>query len=396
MANTTPAYTILSIDGGGIRGIIPCKVLEYIENRLRDQTTQQGPQIADLFDLIAGTSTGGILGCGLTIKGEDGRPKYLAKELLKIYQGDSGKKIFSRPTIGRITHFFRSLARSKFPSDNIEEVLVDFFGDSKLSESLTDLLITAYNTEEMKPFYFKSSDCRKDPGVEDFPIWEIARSTSAAPTYFPPRKVAYQGFLNKMNKNYQLTKKQLQQLSLVDGGVFANNPAMLAYIEARNIWREDYKGLSRMIAASKASDAPVKSRGMTPKVQQNNYEVPFFVLSLGTGHVGKGYGYEDVRTWGMVEWVLPIIEILMEGVSESVHYQMSHLLPKYEDGTPRYVRLNIQLDPEHAEMDDASDENTARLSDYGDRIVNSESNREILDQVCDILMARYQAKQATA
>ena len=390
MSRITPAYTILSIDGGGIRGIIPCKVLEYIEKRLYDQEKQQGPRIAELFDLIAGTSTGGILACGASVKGENNRPKYQASDLLAIYKGDTGKKIFSRPTIGRITHFFRSLARSKFPADNIEGILQDFFGDTYLSETLTDLLITSYNTETNKPFYFKSSDCRKDPEVEDFPLWEIARSTSAAPTYFPPKKVAYKGKFPYMTKEYKLKLQQLERLSLIDGGVFANNPSMLAYIEARSNWREQRNAQS----AAEASASRTKSRGMVANVEGDDHEVPFFVLSLGTGYTGKTHLYEDVEDWGMVEWVLPLIDILMEGVSESVHYQMSQLLPPYNDAaaTPRYIRLNIQLDPEHAEMDDPSDENTARLSDYGDRIVHSKANKKALNQVCDLLMARYQAR----
>lgn len=390
MSSITPAYTILSLDGGGIRGIIPCKVLEYIEKRLYDQYKENAPQIADLFDLIAGTSTGGILACGLTIAKENGRPRYRAEELLKIYQGESGKKIFSRPTIGRITHFFRSLARSKFPEENIEGVLKEYFGNTRLSEALTDLLITSYNTEVKKPFYFKSSDCRKNPELEDFELWEVSRSTSAAPTYFPPRKVGYQGILSVLDKNYKQQEKKLKYLSLIDGGVFANNPSVHAYIEAKENLQD--RGYKMSFALGNEATEEVRSRSMFANVEGDDQEVPIFMLSIGTGYTGKYYGYEEVRKWGMVDWVLPLIDILMQGVSESVHYQMEHLLPPYADQTPRYIRLNIQLDPEHAEMDDASDENTSRLAAYGNRIVESPANQEKLDIICDMLMRRYQQK----
>ena len=85
---------VLSIDGGGIRGIIPALMLGEIERRTNKP-------IAELFDLIAGTSTGGILALGLTVPGPDGKPKYCADELVQLYK-EEGPRIFHRPTWHRI------------------------------------------------------------------------------------------------------------------------------------------------------------------------------------------------------------------------------------------------------------------------------------------------------
>ncbi|MEZ4777697.1 MAG: patatin-like phospholipase family protein [Bacteroidia bacterium] len=384
MDHPIPAYTILSLDGGGIRGIIPGKVLEYIEARLYDDVKQDGPGIAEVFDLIAGTSTGGLLACGLNIKGENGRPKYRAKELLNLYRGETAHKIFSSNWLGAVTSIFRS----KFPADNIEEVLKSYFGEMRLSDAISDLLITSYNTEVKKPFYFKSSDYRKNPTEENFLLWEVARSTSAAPTYFPPKKVSYSGIQPMYNKDYEVKKQQLNHLSLVDGGVFANNPSMLAYIEARQALREKGWDLSG-IAPSAHSEG---TRGMNANASATNAELPILLVSIGTGQTALPYLYENVKDWGLVEWVKPLIDILMQGVSETVDYQMQQLLPPYAnpEKTPRYIRLDITIDAGEEEMDNPADENTSRLAAYGERIIQNEENRRKLDLVVDLLRRKYE------
>ncbi|MEO1448417.1 MAG: patatin-like phospholipase family protein [Bacteroidota bacterium] len=386
----TPGYTILSLDGGGIRGIIPSKILVHLEKLVLERLPEEQPHLAEMFDLIAGTSTGGILSCGLAVPGQDGKPKFRAQELLDIYTGDTGKRIFAKPRFGAFASFFRSLNKAKFPRENIEAVLKEYFGETQLSDMLTDLLITSYNTETKKPFYFKSSDYREDPEKENFLITQITRSTSAAPTYFPPNKVPYRGMISMLSRDNKVVNKQLQHLSLIDGGVFANNPSMLAYIEARTRWRDDawreQQGLTRL----------VKSRGMQAEVQATDWEVPLLMLSIGTGDPKTPYNYEKVNGWGMVSWVLPLLDILMQGVSETVDYQLQHLLPDYEDGTPRYVRLNIDLEEGHDNMDDPSEENTSRLEDYADRILDRPVNKQRLTQVADLLVQRYLQKARLA
>ncbi|MDJ0736642.1 MAG: patatin-like phospholipase family protein [Nostocaceae cyanobacterium] len=137
---------ILSIDGGGIRGIIPAVILSEIEEKT-------GKRIAELFDFIAGTSTGGILTLGLTKPDAQGQPQYTANHLIKLYEIE-GKKIFHRSDA--ITEKMSPIWRRKFPSNGIEGVLQEYFGDTLLSQALKEVLITSYDAENSSVLVFPS------------------------------------------------------------------------------------------------------------------------------------------------------------------------------------------------------------------------------------------------
>src|SRR5436305_3588560 len=170
----TETKAILSIDGGGIRGIIPALVLAHIEQ-------QTGAAIADLFDVVAGTSTGGILALGLTCPGPDGRPRYSAQDLAAVYE-DEGSKIFPHEFLGIV----RQLFRPKYPSRGRREVLSGKLGDARLKDALAEVIVTAYDIQVRRPVFFRKALAVSEPASRDFPIWEVAMATSAAPTYFEP------------------------------------------------------------------------------------------------------------------------------------------------------------------------------------------------------------------
>src|ERR687894_1010021 len=106
-------FKVLSIDGGGIRGIIPAMILAEIEDRT-------GKRIAEMFDLVAGTSTGGILALGLTKPGQGGKAEYSAESLIELYETEGGR-IFDR-TVWHRLHSVGGLAEEKYSSKGIEEV----------------------------------------------------------------------------------------------------------------------------------------------------------------------------------------------------------------------------------------------------------------------------------
>ena len=189
-------YRILSIDGGGIRGLIPAVVLDRVEQRV-------GRPIADCFDLIAGTSTGGIIAVALTRAGEDGRPRWSAAEVIELYESQ-GPRIFDRSLFQALSSGF-GIEDEKYPRANLEAALDHYLGDARLRDALTDLLIAAYETEQRFPFFFKRRRAREDPAY-DFPIADVAYATSAAPTYFEPLK---------------LETDTVDHFSLIDGGVYA-------------------------------------------------------------------------------------------------------------------------------------------------------------------------------
>ena len=292
-------YRILAIDGGGIRGIIPATVLMEIER-------QTGKPIADLFDLVAGTSTGGILAAGLAKPGPDGRPVYTAADLRELYLRETAA-IFPQSLWGRT---LRPIAE-KYPSRGIEGVLREFFGESRLKHALCDLLLTSYEIRLRQPWFFRSARARQDPSY-DFPLWEVTRATSAAPTYFPPAQLG-RGLW-----------------TLIDGGTYANNPALCAYSEAREA----------------EPDADI------------------LLVSLGTGRHAQSIRYRP----GLLGWAKPILDVVFDGVSRTTEYQMPQLLPPVK-GSQRYYRFQSDLADGEDEMDNVSPGNLQRLVDRAEDLV---------------------------
>ena len=312
---------ILSIDGGGIRGLIPALVLAELER-------QTGRAVADCFDLIAGTSTGGILALGLAKPGLDGRPHYRAQDLANLYLREGGR-IFHEGTFRRLTNPM-GIRAAKYPAEGIEEVLQDYFGEARLKEALTELLVTAYDIEKRDPFFYRSRRAGLDPRY-DVPMRLAARATSAAPTYFEPAEVQWPG----------------ERDLLVDGGVFANNPALCAYAEACQRLRETGDPGGEIL-----------------------------LVSLGTGSYTRPYRYEEARTWGVAGWARPILDVIFDGVGDTVDYQLRQLLPPGADGAPRYHRFQTTLDPDLSDMDDASPGHLEGLHRMAERILTDQA-REI-------------------
>jgi uncharacterized protein len=322
---------VLSIDGGGIRGIIPAMVLSEIEKRTKKS-------IAELFQLIVGTSTGGILTLGLTKPDSKGKPQYSAADMVQLYQKE-GKRIFCR-SLGHRIQALGFILREKYPACGIETVLSEYFGDTHLKEALTDVLITAYDTESRDSWFFKSSKA-KDPNHPEANFWmrDVARATSAAPTYFSPAKIK--------------SNTMIDYYSLIDGGVFANNPAMCAYVEA------------------------ISSH-------QGNQE-DIMVVSLGTGELTRPLPYVKVKHWG-ARWAQPILDIVFDGVSDTVDYQLRQLLPAMKTGVERYFRFQVRLDRENDQMDTTNPNQIHLFKLLAERMIQESDKR--LEQLCKQLVKK--------
>jgi hypothetical protein len=291
---------ILSIDGGGIRGLIPATIINSWEKDL-------GP-IAKKFHMIAGTSTGGILSTGLA----QGVP---AEKLVALYR-DHGPAIFSSSILS-----LGGLAGQLYDAGPLEHA-VDETIKGTLATLPKDLLITSYDIENRLPFLFKSWKAR---GLEltdgeiaanyDFKLKEVCRATSAAPTYFTPAKVK-----SKSGKEY----------ALIDGGVFANNPAMCAYVAARRLY---------------------------PDADE------YLIVSIGTGSLTKPIHYDEAVEFGLVGWARPLLGIMFDGVSVTTQYELSQL-PQVSQ-----YRFETSLEEGSEAMDDVSAENLASLIGYGEKTV---------------------------
>jgi len=319
---------VLSIDGGGIRGLIPAIVLAELEER-------SGTPAARLFDLVVGTSIGGILALGLTRPGRAGAPFYSAERLVHLLE-EHGPTIFSLSLWERLERA-GGLLDERYSARPLERVLERFFGEARLREAITDLVIPSYEIELPSPWFFRSRQARVDPEY-DFPMRDVARAASAAPTYFEPHKLT--------------TDDVMRYYALVDGGVFANNPTLCGYVEARTL----YPG-----------------RG------------DFLVVSLGTGQRTRSLPYARAKNWGLVGWAKPILDVVFHGVSETVDYQMRVLCGAGAAGSPSYHRFQVALEQASNSLDDASPQNIRALRLEARRLIDRDSRR--LDEVCRALTA---------
>lgn len=294
---------ILSIDGGGIRGIIPARVLAAIEERT-------GVPTAENFDLIAGTSTGGILALGLSRPDNEGNPRFTAADLANIYT-EHGEEIFNRdqrevtgleariapvrellarivnvpsierfPGIGPLVAPIREvlphlegLTDERYSNAGLRWVLGNQFRDATLTDALTRTMVTTYDMQSRKPIFLKSWNPR-DVAVK---MSDAALATSAAPTFFEPVQLTIGG----------------QARTLIDGGIFVNTPTVSAYVEARRIFPD---------------------------------ETDFFVLSLGTGESTQQLDHQDAVNWGKLEWLPKLLECMFDGMSDAADYQMRRIL----------------------------------------------------------------------
>lgn len=300
---------ILSIDGGGIRGIIPAIILAEIERR-----TQK--KISDMFDLVAGTSTGGLIAAMLVSQQHPS-----AQNIVDLYE-KRGHEIFSRD-LCEFIFSFASLSDHKFSSTGISKVLSDVLGDETIDGVKKDLLITAYDINNREPYFFKSWR----PDFNGIPLVTICKATSAAPTYFEPVDTSIQG----------------KDRTFIDGGVFVNNPAVSAYVEAIRIYGPDV-----------------------------------YVLSLGTGTLVESIKYEDAKSWGKIEWISPLLDCMFGASSDVVDYQMDMLLG--ED----FTRLQLKnIKDENMALDDASDDNIAALKIAAKEFIELNSHKidEIIKRI---------------
>jgi patatin-like phospholipase/acyl hydrolase len=317
-------FRILALDGGGVRGIIPATVLAEIEQRT-------GQPIANLFDLIAGTSTGGLLALGLT-KPLNARPQYSANDLIQLYAIE-GPRIFKRsPWQSLIT--LGGLAEESYPADSFEDTLRDYFGEARLSQALTDVLIPTYDLQSRQPVFFKSRKAKRDSHF-DFSMWQVARATTAAPTYFEPLHL----------------NTAIGDFALADGGVVANNPAMCAYAEAR----------------------------------KNHPEATeLLIVSIGTGDSARAIRYANARDWGAAQWISPLINVFLDGMADAVHYQCLQCLPADSNGRRRYYRFQIPLGQVSDAIDDVSPTNVRALQLLANDVIRL--NTALVAELCEQLI----------
>ncbi len=301
------AKYILSVEGGGIRGIIPAIVLAEIEYRTKKPISQ-------MFDLMVGTSTGGIIVAGLCNK------QYSALDLVDLYQKD-GPHIFKSSFFRR--SIFSWLNCAQYSCKNIECVLNRYFGDSTLADATNNLMLTSYDIKNNYPFFFKS--WREDRNF--IKLKDALRSTTAAPTYFAPKYL-------KINH---------KEMVLVDGGVFANNPAACAYASGKRLFPND----------------------------------DILLLSIGTGRTDRSIEYANSKRFGKISWIKPLLNVMFASGLDCVNYQMNQVIGN------RYVRIQSQLKLASADMDNITSKNIKSLQQEANAMI--EDNQKVIEKFCNII-----------
>ncbi|KAG5232672.1 patatin protein [Salix suchowensis] len=325
--------TVLSIDGGGVRGIIPGEVLSALESKLQTLDVNKDARIADYFDFIAGTSTGGLMTAMLTAPNDEKRPKFAAEEIVKLYVEQS-PYIFSDRSGHSLSKVAakKYLLQPKYDGENLHDTIKNNLGEElSLSETLADVIIPTFDIKHFRPTIFSTSKAKRDKSM-DPSLFDICIGTSAAPCYFPP---------------YYF--KTSQDFNLIDGGVAANNPALLAACEVMKERKTDFNKL--------------------------------VILSLGTGapdekdrlEVGDG-------EWGVADWVWqddeshPLLDVLMSAADEMTEMYISNIF-QYTGLEGNYTRLQANLTLKDSAMDDSGQENLENLQKIGQDLAKNNDTK---------------------
>jgi len=341
MAEQKKKVRILSIDGGGIRGILPGVILAKLESILQQKTGDSDLRLSDKLDFIAGTSTGGILACTYLMPDENGKPKFTAQEAVNLYL-DRGDEIFDLTFKQKIKSGF-GISDEKYSANELEEALMDNFGETNLNELLKPCVITSYDIRNRNAFFFRQH--RAENLDNNFKVRDVARATSAAPTYFEVSRV----------KNLKGTP-----FPLIDGGVFANNPTLCAYSETRTL--TNFK-----INKPTAKD--------------------MLIISIGTGGKKTSYAYKEAKDWGKLKWIQPVIDIMMSGNSETVHHHLKQIFDTLKPADKKdYYRLEPEVITASYEMDDASIENLRNLESDALNYIAKKNVAKQLNEIADKLL----------
>ncbi|ESQ53388.1 hypothetical protein EUTSA_v10025343mg [Eutrema salsugineum] len=337
--------TILSLDGGGVRGIIAGVILAYLEKQLQELDGED-VRLADYFDVVAGTSTGGLVTAMLTVPDETGRPHFAAKDIVPFYL-EHTPKIFPQPEglFALLPKLPKLLSGPKYDGKYLKNLLSKLLGEKRLHQTLTNVVITTFDIKKLQPTIFSSYQTLTDPSL-DVKLSDICLGTSAAPTYFPPH------FFSNEDSQGKTT-----EFHLVDGAVSANNPTLVA-----------------MTAVSKQI---LKHNPDMGKLKPLGYD-KFLVISIGTGTAKKeeNYSAKKAAKWGIISWLYddgstPILDITMESSRDMIHFHSSVLF-KALQSEDKYLRIDDDtLEGDESYMDLATKPNLDNLVKIGEKVLKN-------------------------
>nr|ACG31156.1 patatin T5 precursor [Zea mays] len=353
--STGKLITILSIDGGGIRGLIPATIIAYLEAKLQEL---DGPdaRIADYFDVIAGTSTGALLASMLAAPDENNRPLFAAKDLTTFYL-ENGPKIFPQKKAGLLTPLRNLLGLVRGPKYDgvfLHDKIKSLTHDVRVADTVTNVIVPAFDVKYLQPIIFSTYEAKTDT-LKNAHLSDICISTSAAPTYFPAHFFKTEATDGRPPREYHL----------VDGGVAANNPTMVAM---SMLTKEVHRRNPNFNAGS--------------PTEYTNY----LIISVGTGSAKQAEKYtaEQCAKWGLIQWLYnggftPIIDIFSHASSDMVDIHASILFQALHC-EKKYLRIQDDtLTGNASSVDIATKENMESLISIGQELLKKPVARVNID-----------------
>ncbi|XP_056169977.1 patatin-like protein 1 isoform X1 [Syzygium oleosum] len=341
--------TILSIDGRGVRGIILGVILGYVEAQL--QLDGEGARLADYFDIIAGTSTGGLITAMLAAPDCHNRPLFTAKDIVPFYL-ENCPKIFPQgwASLGSVLNTIKNLGGPKYNGVYLHKLIRRLLGSTRLHETLTSLVIPTFDIKKLQPVLFSSYEVSKNSSL-DAQVSDICISTSVAPTYLAAH---YFEIVDEAGR--------VAEFNLIVGGMVANNPTLITISE-----------VSKQILNEDPDFFDIK-----PPM---NY-TRLLVISLGTGSNMSElkFAAKKASKWGLLSWLVkdgssPLIDVYSQGSADIVDYHNCVVFRAY-NSEENYLRINDDtLKGSLSSVDTSTKENLEALVKVGKRLLKKPVSR---------------------
>lgn len=321
-------FTILAIDGGGIRGLIPAKVLAELERELKRQNPDK--PLYEYFDLICGSSTGAILAIAIAL----GIP---ANDLVRFYK-DHAQDIFPRWYLKVLPRKSRAILTSIYSNKILRQKLKEIYTEANggqtplINDLKTKVCIPVFNGNDGQINVIKTKHCENFFRDYKLPAHEVALSSASAPVYFPPHTFS---FSNEFGEGVNV--------NMIDGGIFANNPSLIGILEATEKLNYDFSDLR--------------------------------LLSLGTGR-GKHIIKRSWKPKDIWYWLLPkprLLDIILDSQAQITEQYIVFLKKMVEkkDNKFDYLRIQYDLGGDTIDLNASGKKDLQRLESIGDELAKN-------------------------
>lgn len=331
MASNNEVIKILAIDGGGVRGIIPCVFLDHLRKELNKHGNHT--PYYKLFHVMAGTSTGSLISLLLTKPPEVLTDEERLSRLLYMYTHDI-KEIFPKPK-SEFSQGIKQIFRPKYNGKKLKSLLRKTLKNYTLEDALTKLLIPAYDMCSMEPYLFRHGNA--STSSMNFFLRDVGLASTAAPTYLPAANIK------------SLTNGQ--SFCFVDGGIFCNDPSLCAYSFAKKTFSHGKK---------------------------------YLIVSLGTGKQPISYNCDKVKKWGALGWINPLNHVPLVTAYMNSQVESEDLILDNMSDVVVY-RFQVSLNDISSELDDATAKNMDHLKGKAAALILS--NKSKIDRLVKVLNA---------